>query len=154
MAGPWGQYARGYSQHLFFGHNDYRQVWAGDREILTLDPVFGSYTGSVLAVSNVSESKNGSLVITNATQGTTLITEDACSHCHIDAGDLGGAATIIAGTGAGQYRRIVSVEKRRITVDRPFLTPLDSTSVLQTGPFRGRTIFVGNTYQDGGPWQL
>ena len=154
MAGPWGQYARGYSQHLFFGHNDYRQVWEGDREILTLDPLFGSYTGSVVAVSNVSESKNGSLVITNATQGTTLITEDACSHCHIDAGDLGGAATIIAGTGAGQYRRIVSVEKRRITVDRPFLTPLDSTSVLQTGPFRGRTIFVGNTYQDGGPWQL
>ena len=23
--------ARGYSQHLFFGHNDFRQVWTGDR---------------------------------------------------------------------------------------------------------------------------
>ncbi len=39
-------------------------------------------------------------------------------HVHIDAGDLGGAATVIAGTGAGQYRRIVAVESRRIVIDQ------------------------------------
>ena len=53
------QYARGYAQHLFFAHNDYRQVWTGDREILTLDPLFGSFTGSgLIAVSNLTKAKD------------------------------------------------------------------------------------------------
>jgi hypothetical protein len=136
-------------------------VWTGDREILTLDPLYGSYTGNVLPVSNISMDTNGIITVTNATQGTLLLMDlDANgepsnnSHIHIDTGDLGGAATIVAGTGAGQYRRIVSIGSRHIIVDRPFDTPLDSTSVLQTGPFRGKTIFLHNRYEDGGGWQL
>ena len=114
-APAWGNnidnYARGYSQHLFFGYNQYRQVWTGDREILTLDPLYGSYTGGVVAASNVSRDDKNVPNITNATQGKILLL-DMCSHCHIDTGDLGGAATIIDGTGAGQYRRIVSAGAR------------------------------------------
>lgn len=76
-APSWGNnidnYARGYSQHLFFGYNQFRQVWTGDREILTLDPLYGSYTGSVVAVSNISMDKEGNVTITNATQGTLLL---------------------------------------------------------------------------------
>ena len=65
MAGCcWIQYARGYAQHLFFAHNDYRQVWTGDREILTLDPLFGSFTGSgLIAVSNLTKAKDVSRTI-------------------------------------------------------------------------------------------
>ena len=103
--------ARGYSQHLFFGYNTYRQVWTGDREILTLDPLFGSYTGGVKPVTNFTIDKDGNVTINNATQGTILLL-DMCSHCHIDLGDLGGAATVVDGTGAGQYRRIVSAGMR------------------------------------------
>ena len=67
MAGCWIQYARGYAQHLFFAHNDYRQVWTGDREILTLDPLFGSFTGSgLIAVSNLTKAKDVSRTIDTA----------------------------------------------------------------------------------------
>ena len=128
------QYARGYSQHLFFGFNDYRQVWTGDWEILTLDPLFGSYMGGVRAVSNATYGKDGSITVTNQTQGTLLLLAalgsgdiSNNSHVHIDEGDLGRAATIVDGTGAGQYRRIVSVGSRSISIDKPFDTPLHNT---------------------------
>jgi len=203
--------ARGYSQHLFFGHNDFRQVWTGDRceihtvvaplflqkpitmnwaktgsghtrkslshspkqtrrlcfiqfrrEILTLDPLFGSYTspGGVLAVSNVTVASDGTITVTNSTPGTQLVFVEANGtlvqnpHMHpFDEGDLGGAVTVVDGAGAGQYRRLVTAG-RTPTIDRPFATPLDNSSVLQVGPFRGRTIFLHNRYEDGGDWQL
>ena len=75
------------------------------------------------------------------------------SHTHPDAGDLGGAVTVMAGTGAGQYRRLVTASHTPV-IDQPFDTPIDSTSVIQIGPFRGRTIFYHNRYEDGGDWQL
>ena len=57
-------YAEGHAQPLFFAHNDYRQVWTGDREILTLDPLFGSFTGSgLIAVSNLTKAKDVSRTI-------------------------------------------------------------------------------------------
>jgi hypothetical protein len=37
-----------------------------------------------------------------------------------------------------------------ITLDRPFGTPLDATSFINVGPFRGRALFHGNRYTDGG----
>ena len=84
----------------------------------------------------------------NATSG-----KPAMSHAHPDVGDLGGAVTVMAGTGAGQYRRLVTASHTPV-IDQPFDTPIDSTSVIQIGPFRGRTIFYHNRYEDGGDWQL
>ena len=77
MAGRcWIQYARGYAQHLFFAHNDYRQVWTGDREILTLDPLFGSFTGSgLIAVSNVTKAKDVSRESILVTSGRSRETD-------------------------------------------------------------------------------
>ena len=141
-------------------HNDFRQVWTGDREILTLDPLFGSFTGAgLIAVSNISEATDGTITITNSTPGTTLVFinttsgKPSKSHTHPDAGDLGGAVTVLAGTGAGQYRRLVTASHTP-KIDKPFDTPIDTTSVIQIGPFRGRTIFTHNRYEDGGDWQL
>ena len=78
------------AQHLFFSNNVYKQVWIGDREILTLDPLFGSYNGGVVPVTSVQDWPNGTLQVTNATQGTVLLfaTDGIVSnnsHMHIDA---------------------------------------------------------------------
>ena len=103
--------------------------------------------------------RQGTITITNSTPGTTLVFmnatsgKPAMSHAHPDVGDLGGAVTVMAGTGAGQYRRLVTASHTPV-IDQPFDTPIDSTSVIQIGPFRGRTIFYHNRYEDGGDWQL
>ena len=41
-----------------------------------------------------------------------------------------------------------------ITIDKPFTTTLDATSMMQLGPFKGRFIFDENRYEDCGAFQL
>lgn len=38
-------YENGYAQHVFHANNWFQHVWAGDREFMTFDPVFGDYNG-------------------------------------------------------------------------------------------------------------
>jgi hypothetical protein len=66
----------------------------------------------------------------------------------------GAVVYILEGTGAGQYRTVVANEGREWTVDRPWDAPPDGTSRLSIVPFRGRNLFIGNTFEDGGPLQL
>ena len=40
-----------------------------------------------------------------------------------------------------------------MTVDRPFATPLDGTSRVQVGAFKGQIIFHRNAYADSGSFQ-
>ena len=40
-----------------------------------------------------------------------------------------------------------------VTLDLAFATPIDETSVVQIGPFKGQFIFHGNRYADGGAFQ-
>jgi len=61
---------------------------------------------------------------------------------------------ILHGLGAGQCRRVVRNEGREWQIDRPWdLTP-DDTSLISITPFRGRYLFVGNEFTDGGAVQL
>ena len=75
-------------------------------------------------------------------------------------GSMGGMVSVLAGTGSGQYRRLVHIAKGAsgggdvVTLDRPFETPLDETSIVQLGPFKGRFIFDENRYEDCGAFQL
>ena len=45
----WGNnidnYSGGYCQHVYHAHNHFQNVWAGDREVMTFDPVMGDYFG-------------------------------------------------------------------------------------------------------------
>merc|ERR1712125_76721 len=63
--------------------------------------------------------------------------------------------SILSGAGAGQYRRLTRVvDAETFQIDKAFATPLDQTSLVQVGPFKGRFIFHWNTYTDGGAFQL
>ena len=104
---------------------------------MTFDPVMGDYFGGATCT---------------GTKGT-LSTSGTGS---ANAGSMGGMVSILAGTGAGQYRRLIGIDstKKVITIDEPFTTALDATSMMQLGPFKGRFIFDQNRYEDCGAFQL
>ena len=67
----------------------------------------------------------------------------------------GGLASVLTGTGAGQWRRLTAnLGNGTVHLDQPFLTPVDATSVIQLSDMRGRMIFDGNEYTDVGAFQL
>jgi hypothetical protein len=81
-------------------------------------------------------------------------------------GWAGGAVIVINGTGAGQWRRVVTPgigaeasnpHNRTWVLDRPFRIPPQvgpGGSFVQILPFRGRSIFSGDTWEDGGAFQF
>ena len=116
----WGSnldnYSPGYCQHVYHAHNHFQHVYAGDREAMTTDPVTGDYFGGVLV-----DSSGG---------GVELTLRDGIGAA--DPLNVGGAVSVLDGTGAGQYRRVVHVSNgSRLRLDAPFDTPLDSTSRVQ-----------------------
>jgi hypothetical protein len=137
----WGNnidnYSGGYCQHVYHANNHFQNVWAGDREVMTFDPVLGDYFGGVTCTGTK---------CTLSTSGTGSA----------NAGSMGGMVSILAGTGAGQYRRLIGIDSTKavITIDEPFTTALDTTSMMQLGPFKGRFIFDQNRYEDCGAFQL
>eukprot|EP01047_Picozoa_sp_COSAG01_P061424 COSAG01_NODE_7672_length_3104_cov_2.368053_1_plen_274_part_00 len=86
---------------------------------------------------------------------------DPRSHSYTDRVE-GGALVVLAGTGAGQYRRIVSwpqpschgVGQCVFEIDAKLAVPLDATSVIEVMPFRGKNIFHRTHYSDVGAFQF
>ena len=139
----WGNnvdnYEQGYAQHVWHAHNSFQHVYAGDRELMTFDPVYGDYNGPA----------------TVAADGVTLSVSALGNGSISDVNALGGMVSVLAGTGSGQSRRSVGrVGTTSLRLDAPFETPLDASSVVQLGPYKGRMLFHRNRYQDGGAFQL
>ena len=105
---------------------------------MTFDAVSGTYLGPAVSVD-----AKGTTIALSASGG------DADGNVN-----LGGAVTILAGAGAGQVRRVVAVpDASHVTVDRPFATPLDATSRVSVGAYKGQIIFHKNDYKDCGAFQ-
>ena len=116
----WGSnldnYSPGYCQHVYHAHNHFQHVYAGDREAMTTDPVTGDYFGGALVGSSGG--------------GVELTLRDGIGAA--DPSNVGGAVSVLDGTGAGQYRRVVHVSNgTSLRLDAAFDTPLDSTSRVQ-----------------------
>lgn len=75
-------------------------------------------------------------------------------------GEHAACATVLDGAGAGQYRKVVSWSKgnnqtnQTITLDKPFVTPVDETSTIQLGTCHMMILMHGNYYADGGAVQM
>ena len=105
---------------------------------MTFDPVTGDYNGLLVSVED---------------DGVTLHLDPAGDGAATNA-SLGGAASIVAGKGAGDYRRVIAMpNSHTVVIDKPFSTTLDGTSRIQLGPFKGKFIFYSNSYIDGGTFQ-
>ena len=62
---------------------------------------------------------------------------------------------VINGTGAGQYRRIVSTfSDNRFTIDTPLNIPVEWNGTIELMPMRGRNIFHNLHYEDVGAFQF
>lgn len=128
-------------RHIFFARNRLQQMFGADREMMTLDAAGGAYSGKVAAV-------NG----TNLTLAADPEFRDYAPKPHTDW--VGAAVQILDGKGAGQYRFVTSHSGREWQVDRPWTVAPDANSRISIAPFRGKNLFIGNTFEDGGAFQL
>ena len=133
-------YWNNFADTTYFADNFVQHVYGGDREIMTFDAGGGAYEGKAVA--------NG----TKLTLAGDPVFHDYAPTAHTDY--RGAAVYILAGTGAGQWRYVTANSGREWEVDRPWDAPPDDTSLLSIAPFRGRNLFINNTFVDGGAMQL
>ncbi|MEN6343652.1 MAG: glycosyl hydrolase family 28-related protein [Armatimonadia bacterium] len=130
-----------YSRNLYYAHNRLSQMYGADREMMTLDAGGGAYFGKVAQ-----------------TQGKQVVLaadptyKDYAPKPHTDW--TGAMLLILDGTGTGQWRTVVKNEGRNWEIDRPWDIAPDDTSLISIVPHRGRHLFIGNSFEDGGPFQL
>ena len=128
-------------RHIYFASNRVRQMYGADREMMTLDAAGGAYFGTVAAVDG-----------TKLTLSADPVFRDYAPKPHTDW--IGAAVQILDGKGAGQYRFVTANSGREWQVDRPWIVPPDDASRISIAPFRGQSLFIGNTFEDGGAFQL
>jgi hypothetical protein len=130
-----------YSRHIYYAHNRLQFMFGADREMMTYDAGGQAYFGKVAAVDGVHLTLAGD--------------PDYRDFSPKPRSDWTGAAVLILdGRGAGQYRFVAKNDKRQWEVDRPWDVPPDETSRISIVPFRGQNLFIGNTFEDGGAFQL
>jgi parallel beta-helix repeat protein len=133
----WSNYCR----HIYFANNRIQQMFGADREMMTLDAASGAYFGSVAAVDGM-----------KVTLSADPVFKDYAPKPHTNW--VGAAVQILDGTGAGQYRFVVAHTGREWQIDHPWTVLPDQTSRISIAPFRGQNLFIGNTFEDGGAFQL
>jgi hypothetical protein len=135
---------------VFHAHNHFQHVYAGDREVMTFDPVTGDYTGAVQGTAQgavqgaVQEAP--AAVDTTFTPPTThtLAASHTPNHTpnhtlnyilnytltvgngSAQAGNTGGMMAVLDGAGAGQYRTLVLYSHTALS----FCTSLSYSMVL------------------------
>ncbi len=133
----WNNYCR----HIYYARNRVQQMFGADREMMTLDAGGGAYFGTLAAVDG-----------TQLTLAADPVFHDYAPKPHTNW--AGAVVQILEGTGAGQYRFVTANSGRAWQVDRPWTVTPDATSRLSIAPFRGQNLFIGNSFEDGGAFQL
>lgn len=130
-----------YCRNIYYAHNTLQHMYGADREMMTLDAGGGAYFGKIAGTAGA-----------HVTLAEDPTYKDYTPKGHSDW--TGGAMMILSGTGAGQWRSVTRNEGREWEVDRPWDIAPDETSVISIAPHRGRQLFIGNRFEDGGSFQL
>ncbi|MHB8997408.1 MAG: hypothetical protein ACYC63_19355 [Armatimonadota bacterium] len=133
-------YWNNFADTTYFANNYVQHVYGGDREIMTFDAGGGAYEGKATAIG------------TRLLLAADPVFHDYAPKPHTDY--RGAAVYILNGTGAGQWRYVTANNGREWEVERPWDAAPDETSLFSIVPFRGRNLFVNNTFVDGGAMQL
>ncbi|MDD2600918.1 MAG: glycosyl hydrolase family 28-related protein [Kiritimatiellae bacterium] len=128
-------------KHIYFAHNHLQLMFGADREMMTLDAGAGAYFGKVASANGVQ---------LKLAEDPTF--KDAAPIARTNW--VGSVVQIVAGRGCGQYRFVTGHTGRHWQVDQHWTVLPDTTSLITIAAFRGRNLFVGNTCEDGGPFQL
>jgi hypothetical protein len=149
----------GVAQHVFMGSNKFENIWGEDREVMTFDNRGNSYFGPGTSL------RAGGTNITTFGRGAGPGNGNGYDV-------IGGACIIVNGTGAGQYRRVLSYSMPTdgsgpgwFQLDSAFDTPpalaadtrpapLAAASFLSCVPMRGRMIFHRNHFKDTGAFNF
>ena len=137
--GGFANYSTRSSQNIYYAHNRMSLAHGWDREIMTTDAGGGAYFGKV---KNVERTK---MVLDQLPEkfGKKLRQDWR-----------GSAVFILAGKGAGQYRRLVKYDGDQIEVDRPWQVEPDRDSLVSITMFHGHYLLVGNEFTDCGAMQF
>ena len=131
-----------YCRNIWFARNHIEKAFGGDRETMTLDDSYGGIKpGPLVAAEGVKLAFGKNLVYR--------------TYAPFPLADWrGSVAMIFDGKGALQYRTVAKHQGGEIEVDRPWTIAPDKSSKIEISPFRGHNLFVGNTIEDGGAFQL
>ena len=133
-----------YCKHIYYFNNRIQQIYGADREMMTTDA-----GGTHAYLGKITTASGAKLTLAADPQY-----KDYAPKAQIHTDWTGAAVQIIDGKGMGQYRFVASNAGREWRVDRPWIVPPDTTSRIAIAPFRGRNLFIGNSYEDGGAFQL
>jgi hypothetical protein len=127
-------------ENVLFKENRFANAYGLDRELLTFDATGGAYFGRIATVSGKK----------------MVLAKDPLfkRYAQNSPNWVNTAVCILKGKGIGQYRRVVKHSGRDWEVDEPWKIDPDETSILSIVPFRGRTLILDNTFEDGGAMQL
>lgn len=132
------------TEKLWFAHNrQYRQLGA-DHEMMTLDGVDGFYWGHVTLDRREAR-------LARELSDRDYLPPAVSSKRQSFAGAI---FQVLSGAGAGQWARVTANTHTTVVLDRELEHSLDGTSMVSIVPYRGNLMFVANTYEDGGPFQL
>jgi hypothetical protein len=120
-----------YSQNVYYARNKLELMHGWDREAMTSDAGGGLYYGPIVKA-----------------EGATLTLPEAPKP---GAKNWAGAAVFVfKGKGWTQVRRVVKVEGDRITVDRAWDVPPDSTSLVGITMMQRHYVLCDNAFSDAG----
>ncbi|MBI5832752.1 MAG: hypothetical protein HZB16_10650 [Armatimonadetes bacterium] len=119
------------SEHIYYARNQLDLMHGWDREAMTSDAGGGAWFGPVASVDGAKTTMAGDV----KTEGR----------------DWAGAGVfIVDGPGRGQWRRVLAVDGRVVTLDRPWLQPPGLGSIVTMTMFHGQYLFVDNRFSDSG----
>src|SRR5262249_38936224 len=119
------------SQHVYFAHNTFANLFGWDREAMTTDAGGGDHVGLIAAAT------------------PTTVTYPEGREWKPDA-LVGKVAYVLSGRGKGQFRRIASHTNRSLTVTPAWTVVPDTTSVVGITWMRGHYLFIDNSATDSG----
>lgn len=131
--------------HIYYSQNRMQKFFGADREIMTLDATSGAYFGTLASAEGLK------VVLANDPvyrDYATLQNRPARTNW------VGAILQVLGGKGEGQYRFVTAHSGRHWNIDRPWDIQPDTKSLVGIVPFRGQSLFIGNSVADGGPFQL
>ena len=124
-----------FSQNVYYANNRLHLMHGWDREAMTSDAGGEAYSGKAVEANGKALTLNGK---------PDWRSRDWC----------GAAVFVLAGTGAGQVRRVAGQGERSVEVDRPWDVAPDTNSEICVTMFQEHYMVVGNDFADCGPMQF
>jgi hypothetical protein len=124
-----------YSQNVYYAGNRLNLMHGWDREAMTSDAGGEVYFGKVASA-----------------EGTTLTLAEVPKPTHREW--IGAGIFVLAGRGAGQYRRVVGHDEATVEIDRRWDVSPDAHSDIGITMFQGHYLLVDNEFTDTGAMQF